>query len=169
MSSSSDKYSNKLCEQRKANGDPCQSLALREKKVLPLPRANGSSASRHQQQRNHPFLSCLSPSTRRCHLNPIRDLRSLRDDAPPPHRAQRSYSPVLRHAGRVHKFGLPERHRKSKTNFGDEFTYLLRSQTLAARNNSGLRAAAPSQTTSARLIKSEREKIEGAKDRSIER
>ena len=29
MSSSSDKYSGKLCEQRKTNGDPCQSPALR--------------------------------------------------------------------------------------------------------------------------------------------
>ncbi|MBZ5666129.1 MAG: hypothetical protein LAO30_16145, partial [Acidobacteriia bacterium] len=32
MSSSSDKYSNKLCEQRKLNGDPCQSPALRDKR-----------------------------------------------------------------------------------------------------------------------------------------
>jgi hypothetical protein len=32
MSSSSDKYSGKLCEQRKSNGDPCQSPALRDKK-----------------------------------------------------------------------------------------------------------------------------------------
>ena len=32
MSSSSDKYSGKLCEQRKTNGDPCQSPALRDKR-----------------------------------------------------------------------------------------------------------------------------------------
>src|SRR5712691_10287163 len=32
MSSSADKYSGKLCEQRKANGDPCQSPALRDKR-----------------------------------------------------------------------------------------------------------------------------------------
>ena len=32
MSSSSDKYIGKLCEQRKMNGDPCQSPALRDKK-----------------------------------------------------------------------------------------------------------------------------------------
>jgi hypothetical protein len=32
MSSSSEKYSGKLCEQRKINGDPCQSPALRDKK-----------------------------------------------------------------------------------------------------------------------------------------
>ncbi len=32
MSSSSDKHSVLLCEQRKANGDPCQSPALRDKK-----------------------------------------------------------------------------------------------------------------------------------------
>ena len=32
MSSSSDKYSGKPCEMRKANGDPCQSPALRDKR-----------------------------------------------------------------------------------------------------------------------------------------
>jgi hypothetical protein len=32
MSSSSEKYSTKLCEQRKTNGDPCQALALRDKR-----------------------------------------------------------------------------------------------------------------------------------------
>jgi hypothetical protein len=32
MSSSSDKHPAKICEQRKANGDPCQSPALRDKR-----------------------------------------------------------------------------------------------------------------------------------------
>ncbi len=33
MSSSSDKHPGKICEQRKANGDPCQSPALRDKRL----------------------------------------------------------------------------------------------------------------------------------------
>ena len=46
MSSSLDKYSDKLCQQRKANGDPCQSPALHGErfchyhKVMGLPKVN---------------------------------------------------------------------------------------------------------------------------------
>ncbi len=46
MSSSLDKYSDKICAQRKANGDPCQSPALRGEKfchyhkVMGMPKVN---------------------------------------------------------------------------------------------------------------------------------
>jgi hypothetical protein len=43
MSSSSDKYSTKLCEQRKANGDPCQALALRDKRFCHYHELMGAS------------------------------------------------------------------------------------------------------------------------------
>ena len=41
MSSSSDKYSAKLCEQRKMNGDPCQALALYGKRFCHFHEHNG--------------------------------------------------------------------------------------------------------------------------------
>src|SRR5271156_2171663 len=76
--------------------------------VLPLSRDHGPAADQHRQRRHHPFRSHLPPSTRRCRLHPVGHLRRLRDDAAPPHRAERGLRPVLCHAGRFHEYGLPE-------------------------------------------------------------
>ncbi|MGB6385995.1 MAG: hypothetical protein WBD25_13025 [Terriglobales bacterium] len=44
MSSSLDRYSDKLCEQRKANGDPCQSPALRDERFCHYHKVMGKPA-----------------------------------------------------------------------------------------------------------------------------
>jgi hypothetical protein len=44
MSSTSDRYSDKLCEQRKSDGDPCQSRALRDKRFCHYHEVMGPSA-----------------------------------------------------------------------------------------------------------------------------
>ena len=136
MSSSSDKYSGKPCEQRKANGDPCNSPALNGKRFCHCHDKMEPIAHQHRQRRNHSLLSRLPPSTSGCRLHPVRNLRSLRDAAPP-HRAKRSFSPVLRHTGRILEFG-PQ---KSKGKYRD-----------ATGNDSGMGAAATSQSPPAGLI-----------------
>jgi hypothetical protein len=132
--------------------------------VLPLPRDNGPFAHQYRQQRIHPLLSRLPPSTRGCHLNPSGNLRSLRADAAPPHRTEGSFSPLLRHAGRVLEFG-PQ---KSKAEFRDKFRHefredfreafsrLVRAQSFATWHDSGMSAAATSQSSPAFACKPRR-------------
>ena len=119
---------------REAKGgdvQPVPLVLLRVYAQVRLPRG------RVPHRRNHSLLSRLPPSTSGCRLHPVRNLRSSRDDAAPPHRAKTRFSPVLRHAGRILEFG-PQ---KSKGKYRD-----------ATRNDSGMGAAATSQSPPAGLI-----------------
>ena len=61
MSSSSDKYSNKLCEQRKTNGDPCQSPALRDKRFCHYHELTGPSPINIDNTESNPSFHVYLP------------------------------------------------------------------------------------------------------------
>src|SRR5208283_5139288 len=99
MSSYLDKYSDEICTQRKEDGDPCRSRALRGEKVCHYHKVMGTPKINID---NGPAR------LRRCRLHPVGYLRRLRNDASSPNRAERSFSPSLCHAGRLYQHGSHE-------------------------------------------------------------
>ena len=61
MSSSSDKYSVKLCEQRKTNGDPCQSPALHGKRFCHYHEVTGPSPININNTESNPSFHVYLP------------------------------------------------------------------------------------------------------------
>jgi len=61
MSSSSDKYSGKLCTQRKANGDPCQSPALHDSTFCRYHKVMGPSPTQMTTFEENPYQHYYLP------------------------------------------------------------------------------------------------------------
>jgi hypothetical protein len=82
MSSYLDKYSDNICIQRKSDGDPCKSRALRGESVCHYHKVMGTPKINIDKR---PFQSHLPAPLRRRRLHPVRYLGRLRNDAAPPH------------------------------------------------------------------------------------